>query len=148
MAAIYNYSEDYHYRSPYPGIYHKTSFNFMNLVGNDDVPPIFKANLRSVLENIESINSYYMLESINVTLLRDNDTLIGELIFSKRDTPIYYQDHQNPTITPSVMKDLCRDLDKVNIGVIHYLTTSLHSITGDMKAPEVFTITIKSQIQG
>lgn len=148
MATIYSYSGEFHYRSPYPGVYHSAAFNFMNLAGNDDRPPIFTANLRSMLENMESINSYYMLESINVTLLRDNDTLIGELIFSKRDTPIYYQDHQNPTITPSVMKDLCRDLDKVNIGVIHYLTTSLHSITGDMKAPEVFTITIKSQIQG
>lgn len=145
---IYSYSQEFHYRSPYPGIYHETSINFNNLAGNDEVPSIFKANLRSILENLESINSYYMLEAINITLLKDNDTLIGELIFSKREVPIYYQDHQNPIITKSVMNDLCKDLGNINNGVIHYLTTSLHSITEDMKAPEVFTITIKSQIQG
>lgn len=148
MATIYGYSQDFHYKSPYPGLYHETSFNFHNLAGSDDVPSIFRANLRSVLEDMESINSYYMLESINVTLLRDNDTLVGELIFSKREIPIYYQDAQNPTITPLIMKDICRDLDRISNGVIQYLSTNLHSLTGDMKAPEVFTITFKSQIQG
>lgn len=148
MATVYNYSQAIQYRSPYQGIYHEASLIFANQANEEDIPPIFKANLRSALENMEFINSYYMLEVVNVTLLQDGDTIIGELIFSKREFPIYYADHQNPTITPKIMEDLCKNLDYLNNGVIHYLSTNLHSLTGDMEAPEVITITIKSQIKG
>ena len=126
--------------TPFAGLYHISSIVYTNAHDEDPLPyPIYKS-LVSVLQDLETLNSYYKLDIINLTRLSNNQ-LLGTLIYTKRPRSIYPIDHNNPIVTPKIMEHiLLRELPLIT--PIGTYTTPNTLLTGDMKAPEIFTVNI------
>ena len=126
--------------TPFAGMYHISSLVYINAHDEDHLPDIIYEDLVSVLQDTETLNSYYQLNIINLTRLSNNQ-LIGTLIYKKRPRPIYPDDNDSPEITPDIMKYiLLEELPLLNpLGIA---TTPNTLLTGNMKAPEILTVNI------
>lgn len=126
--------------TPFAGMYHIASLVYINAHDEDHLPDIIYEDLVSVLQDTETLNSYYQLNIINLTRLSNNQ-LMGTLIYKKRPRPIYPDDNDSPEITPDIMKYiLLEELPLLNpLGIA---TTPSTLLTGNMKAPEILTVNI------
>lgn len=123
--------------TPFAGLYHVASIVYANAHDEDPLPDTTYRDLVSVLQDLETLNSYYALEIINLNRLSNNQ-LLGTLIYKKRQRSLYPEDHNNPIITPKYLQHiLSRELP-----LITPIGTYTTSITEDMKAPEIFTVNI------
>ena len=130
---------DINFPSPYAGVYHTAPLTFINLF-TDNHSLIIK-NIANCLKNMETVNSYYKLEAVNVIDTIQDKGFI-HLIYHKRPVPVYIQDVQNPIITPNIMsKNIFKDFDYLNPLGTHE-TTGITLLIGNMEAPEYFTIVI------
>ena len=132
---------DINFPSPYAGVYHTAPLTFINLFTDNTLNPRIIKNITNCLKNMETVNSYYKLEAVNVIDTIQDKGFI-HLIYHKRPVPVYIQDAQNPIITPNIMsKNIFKDFDYLNpLGT--YETTGITLLTGNMEAPEDFTIVI------
>ena len=132
---------DINFPSPYAGVYHTAPLTFINLFTDNTLNPRIIKNITNCLKNMETVNSYYKLEAVNVIDTVQDKGFI-HLIYHKRPVPVYIQDVQNPIITPKIMeKSIFNDFDYLNpLGT--YETTGITLLTGNMEAPEDFTIVI------
>lgn len=126
--------------TPFAGMYHIASLVYINAHDEDHLPDLIYEDLVSVLQDTETLNSYYQLNIINLTRLSNNQ-LIGTLIYKKRPRPIYPDDNDSPEITPDIMRYiLLEELPLLNpLGIA---TTPNTLLTGNMKAPEILTVNI------
>lgn len=126
--------------TPFAGMYHIASLVYINAHDEDPLPDIIYNDLVSVLQDTETINSYYQLNIINLTRLSNNQ-LIGTLIYKKRPRPIYPDDNDSPEITPDIMRYiLLEELPLLN--PLGTYTTPNTLLTGNMKAPGILTVNI------
>ena len=132
---------DINFPSPYAGVYHTAPLTFINLFTDNTLNPRIIKNIANCLKNMETVNSYYKLEAVNVIDTVQDKGFI-HLIYHKRPVPVYIQDVQNPIITPKIMeKSIFNDFDYLNpLGT--YETTGITLLTGNMEAPADFTIVI------
>ena len=132
---------DINFPSPYAGVYHTAPLTFINLFTDNTLNQRIIKNITNCLKNMETVNSYYKLEAVNVIDTVQDKGFI-HLIYHKRPVPVYIQDAQNPIITPNIMsKNIFKDFDYLNpLGT--YETTGITLLTGNMEAPEDFTIVI------
>ena len=122
--------------TPFAGLYHIASIVYANAHDEDPLPDITYRDLVSVLQDLETLNSYYALEIINLNRLSNNQ-LLGTLIYKKRPRSLY-PDYDNPIITPKIMEHiLLRELP-----LITPIGTYTTSLTEDMKAPGILTVNI------
>ena len=132
---------DINFPSPYAGVYHTAPLTFINLFTDNTLNPRIIKNITNCLKNMETVNSYYKLEAVNVIDTVQDKGFI-HLIYHKRPVPVYIQDAQNPIITPNIMsKNIFKDFDYLNPLGTHE-TTGITLLTGNMEAPEDFTIVI------
>ena len=132
---------DINFPSPYAGVYHTAPLTFINLFTDNTLNPRIIKNIANCLKNMETVNSYYKLEAVNVIDTVQDKGFI-HLIYHKRPVPVYIQDAQNPIITPNIMsKNIFKDFDYLNPLGTHE-TTGITLLTGNMEAPEDFTIVI------
>lgn len=126
--------------TPFAGIYHIASITYANSHDENPLPDTIYRDLVSVLQDTDTLNSYYKLEIINLTRLSNNQ-LLGTLIYSQRPRSIYPEDHNNPIVTPKIMEHiLLKELPLMDpLGIC---TTPNTLLIGDMKAPEIFTVNI------
>ena len=135
---------DINFPSPYAGVYHTAPLTFINLFTDNTLNPRIIKNITNCLKNMETVNSYYKLEAVNVIDTIQDKGFI-HLIYHKRPVPVYIQDAQNPIITPNIMsKNIFKDFDYLNPLGTHE-TTGITLLIGDMEAPEYFTIVITMQ---
>lgn len=126
--------------TPFAGMYHIASLVYINAHDEDPLSDTVYKDLVLVLQDLETLNSYYALEVINLTRLSNNQ-LLGTLIYSKRPRSLYPEDNNNPIITPKIMEHiLLRELSLID--PIGTYTTPNTLLTGNMKAPKIFTINI------
>ena len=126
--------------TPFAGMYHIASLVYINAHDEDPLPDIIYEDLVSVLQDTETLNSYYQLNIINLTRLSNNQ-LMGTLIYKKRPRPIYPDDNDSPEITPDIMRYiLLEELPLLN--PLGTYTTPNTLLTGNMKAPEILTVNI------
>ena len=126
--------------TPFANMYHIASLVYINAHDEDPLPDIIYEDLVSVLQDTETLNSYYQLDIINLTRLSNNQ-LMGTLIYKKRPRPIYPDDNDSPEITPDIMKYiLLEELPLLN--PLGTYTTPNTLLTGNMKAPEILTVNI------
>ena len=132
---------DINFPSPYAGVYHTAPLTFINLFTDNTLNPRIIKNIANCLKNMETVNSYYKLEAVNVIDTVQDKGFI-HLIYHKRPVPVYIQDAQNPIITPNIMsKNIFKDFDYLNPLGTHE-TTGITLLIGNMEAPEYFTIVI------
>ena len=132
---------DINFPSPYAGVYHTAPLTFINLFTDNTLNPRIIKNITNCLKNMETVNSYYKLEAVNVIDTIQDKGFI-HLIYHKRPVPVYIQDAQNPIITPDIMsKNIFKDFDYLNPLGTHE-TTGITLLIGNMEAPEYFTILI------
>lgn len=126
--------------TPFAGIYHIASIVYTNAHDENPLADIIHKDLVSVLQDTETLNSYYKLDIINLTRLSNNQ-LLGTLIYTKRPRSIYPEDHNNPIVTPKIMEHiLLKELSFMDtLGII---TTPNTLLIGDMKAPKILTVNI------
>lgn len=122
--------------TPFAGLYHVAPIVYANAYDEDTLPDITYRDLVSVLQDLETLNSYYALEIINLNLLSNNQ-LLGTLIYKKRPRSIYPEDYNNPIITPKYLQHILSS----ELPLIKPIGTYTTSLT-DMKAPEIFTVNI------
>ena len=135
---------DINFPSPYAGVYHTAPLTFINLFTDNQLDSLIIKNIANCLKNMETVNSYYKLEAVNVIDTIQDKGFI-HLIYHKRPVPIYIQDAQNPIITPNIMsKNIFKDFDYLNPLGTHE-TTGITLLIGNMEAPEYFTIVITMQ---
>lgn len=126
--------------TPFAGIYHIASLVYINAHDEDHLPDIIYKGLVSVLQDLETLNSYYKLDIINLTRLSNNQ-LLGTLIYTKRPRSIYPEDHNNPILTPKIMEYILLKELPILYPLGTY-TTPNTLLIGDMKAPEILTVNI------
>ena len=132
---------DINFPSPYAGVYHTAPLTFINLFTDNQLDSLIIKNIANCLKNMETVNSYYKLEAVNVIDTIQDKGFI-HLIYHKRPVPVYIQDAQNPIITPNIMsKNIFKDFDYLNPLGTHE-TTGITLLIGNMEAPEDFTIVI------
>ena len=132
---------DINFPSPYAGVYHTAPLTFINLFTDSQLDSLIIKNIANCLKNMETVNSYYKLEAVNVIDTVQDKGFI-HLIYHKRPVPVYIQDVQNPIITPNIMsKNIFKDFDYLNPLGTHE-TTGITLLIGNMEAPEYFTIVI------
>ena len=132
---------DINFPSPYAGVYHTAPLTFINLFTDNTLNPRIIKNITNCLKNMETVNSYYKLEAVNVIDTVQDKGFI-HLLYHTRPVPVYIQDAQNPIITPKIMeKSIFNDFDYLNPLGTHE-TTGITLLTGNMEAPEDFTIVI------
>ena len=126
--------------TPFAGLYHISSIVYTNAHDEDPLPyPIYKS-LVSVLQDLETLNSYYKLDIINLTRLSNNQ-LLGTLIYTKRPRSIDPIDHNNPIVTHKIMEYiLLKELPLID--PLGTYTTPSTLLIGDMKAPKILTVNI------
>ena len=122
--------------TPFAGLYHIASLVYANAHDEDPLPDTTYRDLVLVLRDLETLNSYYALEIINLNRLSNNQ-LLGTLIYKKRQRSLYPEDHNNPIITPKHLQYILSS----ELPVIKPMGTYTSSLT-DMKAPEIFTVNI------
>ena len=126
--------------TPFAGMYHIASIVYANAHDEDPLPDHTYQDLVSALQDLETLNSYYKLDIINLTRLSNNQ-LLGTLIYTKRPRSIYPEDYNNPIVTPKIMEYiLLKELPLLN--TLGIATTPNTLLIGDMKAPEILTINI------
>ena len=126
--------------TPFAGMYHIASLVYINAHDEDPLPDIIYKDLVSALQDLETLNSYYKLDIINLTRLSNNQ-LLGTLIYTKRPRSIYPEDHNNPILTPKIMEHiLLKELPLLD--PLGTYTTPNTLIIGDMKAPKILTVNI------
>lgn len=126
--------------TPFAGMYHIASLVYINAHDEDPLPDIIYKDLVSVLQDLETLNSYYKLDIINLTRLSNNQ-LLGTLIYTKRPRSIYPEDHNNPILTPKIMEHiLLKELPLLD--PLGTYTTPNTLLIGDMKAPKILTVNI------
>ena len=126
--------------TPFAGMYHIASLVYINAHDEDPLPDIIYEDLVSVLQDTETLNSYYKLDIINLTRLSNNQ-LLGTLIYNKRPRSIYPDDNDSPIVTPDIMRYiLLEELPLMN--PLGTYTTPNTLLTGNMKAPKVLTVNI------
>lgn len=126
--------------TPFAGLYHIASIVYTNAHDENPLSDIIHKDLVSVLQDLETLNSYYKLDIINITRL-SNNTLLGTLIYNKRPRSIYPEDYNNPIVTPKIMEHiLLKELPLLD--PLGTYTTPNTLLIGDMKAPKVFTVNI------
>lgn len=136
---------DINFPSPYAGVYHIAPLTLVNLHDDQNIDNRITRDLIYCLKDMETVNSYYKLEAVNITKTIQEKGFI-HLIYHKRSAPIYIQDVQNPIITPEIMeKNIFKDFNYLNPLGTHE-TTGITLLTGNMEAPEYFTIVIKINI--
>ena len=132
---------DINFPSPYAGVYHTAPLTFINLFTDNTLDSRIIKNIANCLKNMETVNSYYKLEAVNV-IDTIQDKWFIHLIYNKRPVPVYIQDEQNPIIAPKIMeKSIFKDFDYLNPLGTHE-TTGITLLIGNMEAPEYFTIVI------
>ena len=132
---------DINFPSPYAGVYHTAPLTFINLFTDNQLDSRIIKNIANCLKNMETVNSYYKLEAVNVIDTVQDKGFI-HLIYHKRPVPVYIQDAQNPIITPNIMsKNIFKDFDYLNPLGTHE-TTGITLLIGNMEAPKYFTIVI------
>ena len=132
---------DINFPSPYAGVYHTAPLTFINLFTDNPLDSLIIKNIANCLKNMETVNSYYKLEAVNVIDTVQDKGFI-HLIYHKRPVPVYLQDVQNPIITTNIMeKNIFKDFDYLNPLGTHE-TTGITLLIGNMEAPEDFTIVI------
>lgn len=122
--------------TPFAGLYHIASIVYANAHDEDPLPDTTYRDLVSVLQDLETLNSYYALEIINLNRLSNNQ-LLGTLIYKKRQRSLYPEDYNNPIITPKYLQHILSS----ELPLIKPIGTYTTSLT-DMKAPEIFTVNI------
>lgn len=126
--------------TPFAGMYHIASLVYINAHDEDPLPDIIYKDLVSVLQNTETLNSYYQLNIINLTRLSNNQ-LIGTLIYKKRPRSLYPKDYDSPEVTLKIMEYiLLKDVYFLN--TLGIATTPNTLFAGDMKAPEILTVNV------
>ena len=123
--------------TPFAGLYHIASIVYANAHDEDPLPDTTYRDLVSVLQDLETLNSYYALEIINLNRLSNNQ-LLGTLIYKKRQRSLYPEDHNNPIITPKYLQHILSN----ELPLITPIGTYTTSPMEDMKAPEIFTVNI------
>lgn len=124
--------------TPFAGMYHIASLVYINAHDEDPLPDIIYKDLVSVLQDLETLNSYYKLDIINLTRLSNNQ-LLGTLIYTKRPRSIYPGDHNNPILTPRIMKYILKELPILDsLGTY----TTHATIIENMEFPKILTINI------
>lgn len=126
--------------TPFARMYHIASLVYINAHDEDPLPDIIYKDLVSVLQDLETLNSYYKLDIINLTRLSNNQ-LLGTLIYTKRPRSIYPEDHNNPILTPKIMEYILLKELPILYPLGTY-TTPNTLLIGDMKAPEILTVNI------
>ena len=122
---------DINFPSPYAGVYHTAPLTFINLFTDNTLNPRIIKNITNCLKNMETVNSYYKLEAVNVIDTIQDKGFI-HLIYHKRPVPVYIQDAQNPIITPNIMsKNIFKDFDYLNPLGTHE-TTGTTLLIGNM----------------
>lgn len=126
--------------TPFAGLYHIASIVYTNAHDENPLPDIIYKDLVSVFQDLETLNSYYKLDIINLTRLSNNQ-LLGTLIYNKRPKSIYPKDYNNPIVTPKIMEHiLLKELPLLDhLGTY---TTPNTLLIGDMKAPKILTVNI------
>lgn len=126
--------------TPFAGLYHIASIVYTNAHDENPLSDIIHKDLVSVLQDLETLNSYYKLDIINITRL-SNNTLLGTLIYNKRPRSIYPEDYNNPIVTPKIMEHiLLKELPLLD--PLGTYTTPNTLLIGDMKAPKILTVNI------
>ena len=126
--------------TPFAGLYHITSIVYTNAHDEDHLPDTIYKDLISALHDMETLNSYYKLDIINLTRLSNNQ-LLGTLIYTKRPRSIDPIDHNNPIVTPKIMEYiLLKELSILDS--LGTYTTPNTLITGNMEAPKILTVNI------
>lgn len=126
--------------TPFAGLYHIASIVYTNAHDENPLSDIIHKDLVSALQDMETLNSYYTLDIINITRLSNNQ-LLGTLIYKKRPRSIYPEDYNNPIVTPKI-------IEYILLKELHFLdplgtyTTPNTLLTGDMKAPKILTVNI------
>lgn len=123
--------------TPFAGLYHIASIVYANAHDEDPLPDTTYRDLVCVLQDLETLNSYYALEIINLNRLSNNQ-LLGTLIYKKRQRSLYPEDYNNPIITPKYLQYILSS----ELPLITPIGTYTTSLTEDMKAPEIFTVNI------
>ena len=124
--------------TPFAGMYHIAPIVYANAHDEDPLPdPIYK-DLVSALQDLETLNSYYKLDIINLTRLSNNQ-LLGTLIYTKRPRSIYPGDHNSPILTPKILKYILNELPILDsLGTY----TTHPPITENIELPKILTINI------
>ena len=126
--------------TPFAGLYHIASIVYTNAHDKDPLPDTIYKDIISSLQDMETLNSYYALEIINLTRLSNNQ-LLGTLIYKKRPRSLYPEDYNNPIVTPKIMEYiLLKELSSLDS--LGTYTTPNTLLTGNMEAPKILTVNI------
>lgn len=126
--------------TPFAGMYHIAPIVYANAHDEDRLSDTIYKDLVSALQDLETLNSYYELDIINLTRLSNNQ-LLGTLIYKKRPRSLYPQDYNNPIVTPKIMEYiLLNELHLLDTLGIYTTTNTL--LIGNMEAPEILTVNI------
>ena len=124
--------------TPFAGMYHIASIVYANAHDEDTLPDHTYQDLVSALQDLETLNSYYKLDIINLTRLSNNQ-LLGTLIYTKRPRSIYPGDHNSPILTPKILKYILKELPILDsLGTY----TTHATITENIELPKILTINI------
>ena len=124
--------------TPFAGMYHIASIVYANAHDEDTLPDPIYEDLVSALQDLETLNSYYKLDIINLTRLSNNQ-LLGTLIYTKRPRSIYPGDHNSPILTPKILKYILKELPILDsLGTY----TTHATITENIELPKILTINI------
>lgn len=124
--------------TPFDGMYHIASLVYINAHDEDPLPDIIYKDLVSALQDLETLNSYYKLDIINLTRLSNNQ-LLGTLIYTKRPRSIYPGDHNSPILTPKILKYILKELPILDsLGT--YTTNA--TIIENMELPKILTVNV------
>ena len=124
--------------TPFAGLYHIASIVYANAHDEDPLPDTTYRDLVLVLQDLETLNSYYALEIINLNRLSNNQ-LLGTLIYTKRPRSIYPGDHNSPILTPKILKYILKELPILDsLGTY----TTHATIIENMELPKILTINI------
>lgn len=124
--------------TPFAGMYHIAPIVYANAHDEDRLSDTIYKDLVSALQDLETLNSYYKLDIINLTRLSNNQ-LLGTLIYTKRPRSIYPEDHNNPILTPRIMKYILKELPILDsLGTY----TANATIIENMELPKILTVNV------
>ena len=124
--------------TPFAGMYHIAPIIYANAHDEDPLPDTIYKDLVSALQDLETLNSYYKLDIINLTRLSNNQ-LLGTLIYTKRPRSIYPEDHNNPILTPRILKYILKELPSLDsLGTY----TTHATITENIELPKILTVNV------
>lgn len=124
--------------TPFAGMYHIAPIVYANAHDEDPLPDHIYQDLGSALQGMETINSYYKLDIINLTRLSNNQ-LLGTLIYTKRPRSIYPGDHHNTITIPKILKYILKELP-IMYSLGNYTTHA--PIIENMELPKILTVNV------